>query len=102
MTFDMTEFANQLGADMMNAQALSVIPPSADDRAAADLSAERYQRSLAALYEAAMLGLQEADLRHLCAECGVTYADLESYVPAILRLNKQKEDTTDNDMQLPF
>jgi hypothetical protein len=48
-----------------------------------------------------MLGLPEDDLRHLCSEAGVTYADLQAYVPPILRVSNQP---TGGDAQdfLPF
>ena len=72
-----------------------------DDRRNAELGAERRERTLSALYSAAMLGLAEEDLRHLCSECGVTYADLQAYIPPILRASNQPTggDATD---QLPF
>ena len=72
-----------------------------DDRRNAELEAERRERTLSALYSAAMLGLPEDDLRHLCGECGVTYADLQAYIPPILRASNQPTggDATD---QLPF
>ena len=72
-----------------------------DDRRNAELDAERRERTLSALYSAAMLGLAEEDLRHLCTEAGVTYADLERYTPSVLRASNQPTggDATD---QLPF
>lgn len=77
-------------------------PPESDDRAAADLSAERRERSLAALYDAAMLGLPNDELRHLCNECGIAWAELEAYTPPLLR-PKQKEDKPALDPQYdPF
>jgi hypothetical protein len=47
-----------------------------------------------------MLGLPEDDLRHLCSEAGVTYADLQAYVPPILRVSNQPEDNAT--ASLPF
>lgn len=62
------------------------LPPEPDDRALADqLHAERYERAVAVLYQAAMLGLSEPDLRFLCALCAVKYTDLDGFVPPILR-----------------
>ena len=56
-----------------------------DDAAAADLAGERRETTLRAIYHAAMLGLEEAELRLLCAACGLAYADLDAYTPPILR-----------------
>ena len=71
-----------------------------DDRAASELDAERRERTLSALYSAAMLGLAEDDLRHLCTEAGVTSADLQQYTPPILRVSNQPEDNAT--ASLPF
>ena len=70
------------------------------DRAAAELGAERRERTLIALYLAAMFGLAEEDLRHLCSECGLTYSDLERYTPSVLRVSNQPEDNAT--ASLPF
>ena len=72
-----------------------------DDRRNAELGAERRERTLSALYSAAMFGLPEDDLRHLCGECGVTYTDLQAWTPPVLRVANQPTggDATD---QLPF
>ncbi len=64
----------------------------ADDRALHDLNMERYEKTLEALYHAQMRCLDDDLLRHLCAECGVPYADLERYVPPILRVKSKKEE----------
>ena len=64
-----------------------------DDRAASELGAERRERTLSALYSAAMFGLAEDDLRHLCDSVGLTYADLQQYVPPILRQPHQSQET---------
>jgi hypothetical protein len=74
--------------------------PEQDDAAAAELAGERIERTLSALYHAAMLGLEEAELRHLCNECGgITYADLQAYTPPILRREQEPDEAT---MSLPF
>ncbi len=56
-----------------------------DDRQWAELGAERREATLAALYSAAMRGLPDDDLRHLCGECGVTYEDVTAWVQPVLR-----------------
>jgi hypothetical protein len=73
--------------------------PEQDDRAAADLAAERQETTLAALYHAAMLGLPEPELRVLCSETGIRWRDLQDYTPPILRLNEKEDEAT---LALPF
>jgi hypothetical protein len=107
---DMRVFTNQLIATMAAAQTAGAPPMDHDhhdlhdlpwdDSAAAELGAERRERTLSALYSAAMLGLAEEDLRHLCTEAGVTYADLQQYTPPILRVSNQPEDNAT--ASLPF
>ena len=63
-----------------------------DDRAAAELDAERRERTLSALYSAAMLGLAEEDLRWLIDAAGLTYADLQQYTPPIIRQPHQSQE----------
>ena len=70
-----------------------------DDSDAADLAGERRELALMALYSAAMLGLSEQDLKTLCYECGLTYRDLETYTPPILRREPAPDEAT---MSLPF
>ena len=72
-----------------------------DDRAAAELEGERRERSLNALYHAAMLGLWDDELAHLVSECGLTMQELRDYRPPILRVANQPTggDATD---QFPF
>jgi hypothetical protein len=87
--------------DYSDEEIYAMTAADADDRAAADLSAERRENTLAALYHAAMLGLpEEPELRHLCAECGIPFADLQAYTPPLLR-PKQKEPTPTPDL-FPF
>jgi len=75
--------------------------PEQDDAAAADLAGERRERTLLALYSVAMCGMvSEEDIRVLCAETGVTWADLERYTPPILRTTNQPENQPTLD--LPF
>ncbi len=49
-----------------------------DDRALAELTAEREQLCIDALYEALMLGLPEEQARILARECGIKWAMIES------------------------
>ena len=70
--------------------------PEQDDRQwAEELSQERRERAWQALYNAAMIGVQEDDLRVLCSEYGLTYRDLETYTPHILRPTKERAPTLD-------
>ena len=68
---------------------------------AAMLAEERAELSLSALYHAAMLGLPEDELRHLCCECGLSYRELEQYAPPILRTSNQPDGGAAQDT-LPF
>ena len=63
-----------------------------DDRRNAELEAERRERTLSALYSAAMLGLAEEDLRWLIDAAGLTYADLQQYTPPIIRQPHQSQE----------
>ena len=60
--------------------------PEQDERAWQDeVHLERREVTLEALYQANMRGLDQTSLRALCAECGVTVAEVDQYVPIILR-----------------
>jgi len=103
---DMRDFANTLLGQMAAAQTGAPIMDHDhhelhDDSDAAELGLARQESTLSALYGAAMLGLPEDDLRHLCGECGVTYPDLQAWTPPVLRVANQPNggDATD---QLPF
>lgn len=71
-----------------------------DDEALAEMGAERYEMSLEAIYHAAMRGLPDDLVRHLLAECGINYAELERYVPMVLRMPKRKGEAQQE--QRPF
>ena len=74
--------------------------PEQDERAwQDDLAGERQERILNALYNAAMIGVPEDDLRVLCSECGLTYADLEHFTPHVLRPRLNGGGST---LSLPF
>lgn len=62
-----------------------------DREALNQLMVERQERVTAAIYNAAMLGLPEDDVRVICAEVGITYADLKAYTPPVLRQHNLKE-----------
>lgn len=62
-----------------------------DQQALHQLMLERQERVTAAIYNAAMLGLPEDDVRVICAEVGITYADLQAYTPPVLRQHNVKE-----------
>lgn len=68
---------------------------AAEQAVGQQLQAERYERAISALYSAAMLGLPEDDLRTLCFETGIAYADLEAWTPPLLR-------PVSTDAPLPF
>ena len=57
----------------------------ADEQAAEQLASERLEALYCALYDAQMLGLPDKQLRVLCAEAGVPYADLCAWTHPILR-----------------
>lgn len=64
----------------------------ASAQAADELNAERQELTLRALYNGAMLGMPDEDVRHLLRECGLTWRDLECYVPVALRMPDQPEE----------
>ena len=55
--------------------------PEADDRAQAELGAERYMDCVAAIYDAAMWGVPAEIIATLCRECGVNPKDVQAYDP---------------------
>ena len=89
---------------MMGRMSDYYIPEQDDGQDAAaqqQLEGERRERSLNALYHAAMLGLWDDELAHLVSECGLTVQELRDYRPPILRVSNQP---TGGDAQdfLPF
>ena len=73
-----------------------------DAQAASDLAGERRERTLNALYNAAMIGVPDEDIRHLCSECGIPWRELEQWTHPVLRMPNQQENQSTLDLQAPF
>lgn len=56
-----------------------------DDRAQAELAAERHQITIAALWHA-MMAVPEELFLHLCFECGIDRKDVEAYKYPLLQM----------------
>ena len=92
---DMMDYANRLLHGMAAAQIAQPENDMSDQQAAHQLNVERLERVTAAIYNAAMLGLPEDDVRVICAEVGITYDDLRRYTPPVLRQHSTKEEELD-------
>jgi hypothetical protein len=87
-------------SDMYDSDEFTDYDDRDDGQAQAELGAERRETTLRCLYNGAMLGMPDEDVRHLLRECGLTWADIELYTPPILRLSNQPKENAS--LTLPF